>query len=90
MKPKTHIPPKKASRLLTWFLRDDLAEEVLGDLDEKFYSTEERKSLRRAKLNYWYQVFNYLRPFAIRKSRSNSNHITMLRFNLLLAFRNMK
>jgi hypothetical protein len=38
------------------FLRDDLAEEVLGDLDEKFYVQLKASSLVRAKLNYWYQV----------------------------------
>ena len=29
-----NIPPKKATKLLATFLRDDLAEEVLGDLEE--------------------------------------------------------
>jgi putative ABC transport system permease protein len=70
LKLKNSIPPKSAQRLLLCFLRDDLAEEVSGDLEEKFYLTLKKKSLRRAKLNYWYQVFNYLRPFAIRKSKS--------------------
>ncbi|MFM7429943.1 MAG: permease prefix domain 2-containing transporter [Flammeovirgaceae bacterium] len=60
-----------ASRLLKGFLRDDLAEEVRGDLDEKFHSDLKNKSVFKAKLNYWYQVLNYLRPFAIRKSRSH-------------------
>jgi putative ABC transport system permease protein len=63
-------PPHLAQRLLLRFLREDLAEEVQGDLDEKFYATVKKKSLLRAKLNYWYQVMNYLRPFAIRKSSS--------------------
>ena len=60
-------PPKLAEKFLLLFLKDELAEEVLGDLDEKFYRTIEKKSLRRAKLNYWYQVFNYLRPFALKR-----------------------
>lgn len=87
-------PPQAAEKLLLRFLRHDLAEEVLGDLEEKFYVTAERKSPFRAKLNYWYQVLNYLRPFALRKSKSgppqrlsNSNSTTMLRHNLLLSFR---
>jgi putative ABC transport system permease protein len=63
-------PPLLAQRLLLRFLREDLAEEVQGDLEEKFYVTIKNKSLFRAKLNYWYQVLNYLRPFAIRKLRS--------------------
>ena len=91
MKPKTPIPPHNAVRLLTWFLREDLAEEVLGDLDEKFYSTIKNKSLRKAKLNYWRQVFNYLRPFALRKSRStNSNYIDMFKHNLIISLRSFK
>ena len=63
-------PPKYAERLLLWFLRRDLAEEVVGDLAEKFYVTTKRGSVFKAKLNYWYQVFHYMRPFAIRKRSS--------------------
>ncbi|MDB4286247.1 ABC transporter permease [bacterium] len=63
-----NIPPRLAEWILTRFLRGDLAEEVLGDLEEKFYATVERKTLRRAKLNYWFQVMNYLRPFAFKNA----------------------
>ncbi len=62
-------PPRLASRLLKGFLRDDLAEEVQGDLEEKFYTDLKNKSDYKAKLIYWYQVINYIRPFALRKSR---------------------
>jgi putative ABC transport system permease protein len=47
-----------------------LAEEVQGDLEERFCLVQKNKSLFRARVNYWYQVLNYLRPFAIRKSKS--------------------
>lgn len=80
-------PPKWAEKLLLLFLKGDLAEEVLGDLDEKYYSVLEKKSLRKAKLNYWYQVFNYLRPFAIKYFRSNSILVTMVKHNLLVSYR---
>jgi putative ABC transport system permease protein len=69
LKGRKTIPPKLALRLLLTFLRDDLTDEVLGDLEEKFHRTVKSRSLFRAKLNYWYQVVNYLRPFAIRKSQ---------------------
>jgi putative ABC transport system permease protein len=69
MKP-TPRPPRFAHWLLLRFLRDDLAEEVAGDLDEKFFQTLKEKSSFRAKVNYWFQVINYLRPFAMRKSKS--------------------
>ena len=62
------MPPKLAEKLLLFFLREELKEEVQGDLREKFRETVLAKSIRRANINYWYQVFNYMRPFAIRKS----------------------
>ncbi|MEQ9425765.1 MAG: FtsX-like permease family protein [Cyclobacteriaceae bacterium] len=90
MKPKTPIPPRYAEKLLTWFLREELAEEVLGDLDEKFYSTIEKKSIKRARLNYWYQVFNYIRPFAVTKTRLiNSNTFDMYRNYFKIGYRNL-
>ena len=87
MNAKQHQPPKLAEKFLLRFLKDELAEEVLGDLDEKFYRTIEKKSLRRAKLNYWYQVFNYLRPFAFKLFKSNSILGTMVKHNFLISFR---
>jgi putative ABC transport system permease protein len=84
------IPPRLPQRILLRFLRDDLTEEVLGDLEEKFYSTVKNKSLRRAKLNYWYQVFNYLRPFAFRKSTSSySNQYDMFQSYFRIGWRNL-
>ncbi|MDN5201000.1 ABC transporter permease [Fulvivirgaceae bacterium BMA10] len=83
-------PPGLAAWFLLQFLRDDLVEEVLGDLDEKFYQMLKRKPSFKAKLNYWYQVINYLRPFAFRKSRSiNSNHYAMFQNYSKIAWRNL-
>lgn len=81
-------PPRLAQRFLLWFLKDELAEEVLGDLDEKFYTLLEKRSTRRARLHYWYQVVHYLRPFAFKKYHSkNSNTTAMFKHNLLISFR---
>jgi len=91
LKPNKDIPPRLAKKLLTWFLRDELAEEVHGDLEEKFYSMVEKESLYQAKLNYWFQVIHYLRPFAFRKSKStNTNYTIMIRHNFILTYRNFK
>jgi putative ABC transport system permease protein len=87
---KPLAPPKLAERLLSKLLRDDLAEEVLGDLEEKFYATVEKKSTWRAKLNYWYQAFNYLRPFALRKRSYNSNKMDMLSNYIKTAGRHLR
>jgi len=85
-----HNPPKLAQKFLHWFLRHDLAEEVEGDLEEQFYAKLEETSVFKARLNYWYQVFNYLRPFAIRNMKSNnSNHITMFNHYFKISRRNL-
>ena len=90
MKPNHHIPPKRAEQFLQWFIRGELAEEVLGDLEEKFYSLLDQKSPFQAKLNYWYQVFNYLRPFAIRSNPFQfSNYYPMYRHNFLISWRTL-
>lgn len=88
---KKGSPPIYAVKLLHALVKEDLAEEVLGDLEEKFYTVSEEKSLFRAKLNYWYQVINYIRPFALKSKRSTSlNQIAMFQHNLKLTFRNFR
>ena len=86
-----NIPPRLARRFLRWFLRDDLAEEVEGDLEEKFSATVEEHSHRRAKLNYWYQVFHYLRPFAIKNLTTfyQPTHYAMYRNYFKIGWRNL-
>ncbi len=84
------IPPRAAQRFLLWFLKDDLAEEVLGDLDEKFFSTLESHSPSRAKRHYWFQVFHYLRPFALKKYRPNSTQHIMIQNYLKISYRNLR
>lgn len=83
-----HLPPKAAQQLLSWFLKTELTEEVMGDLDEKFLRDLESKSPARAKRNYWYQVLNYLRPFAIRRpDLFNSLNLNMYRSYVKIGYR---
>ncbi len=39
--------PKYAKKFLLWFLKKELAEEVLGDLEEKFYENLGNSTLRK-------------------------------------------
>jgi putative ABC transport system permease protein len=83
-------PPKLAQKILQRLLRDDLAEEVTGDLEENFYLVVEARSVFRAKLNYWYQVLHYMRPFAIRKITSTRlNHYDMFQNYFRIGWRNL-
>ncbi len=86
---KTPTPPRLAERFLQWAIRPELAEEALGDLEEKFSQMLASHSPARARLNYWFQVTNYLRPFALDiRLPSPFYHISMFRHNLILALRN--
>lgn len=83
-------PPRLPRKILLTFLRDDLAEEVSGDLEEKFAADMAFKPAWKAKMNYWYQVFNYVRPFAIRNVRkANINQIDMYKSYFTIGWRNL-
>ena len=91
MNQQSNIPPKLAQRLLQWFLKDELLEEVLGDLDEKFDLEKETYSLSKARRNYWYQVIKYIRPFAMRGSFNHPlKNLTMIKNYLKIGFRRLK
>ncbi len=90
MTSKKSIPPRLAQRILISFLRHDLVEEVQGDLEEKFYKKAAEKSPFRARIVYCYEVFNYLRPFAIKKlSPYNSNYNLMYTHYFKISLRHL-
>lgn len=75
-----------------WLLRNLLLpsfqEEVLGDLEEDFFRVLEKKSLFAARRTYWYQAFNYLRPFSLKKAKSRtSTQMTMLKHYIKISWR---
>src|SRR6187549_2829125 len=90
MNRKVNTPPALAQRFLLAFLRDDLAEEVLGDLDEFYARALRRHSAFKARVAYWIQVFKYLRPFAVRKFlQFTLINTSMIRNYLITAFRTL-
>jgi len=66
-------PPRLATRLLHWFLREDLKEEVTGDLQESYEFDISNSGYWRANWKYWRQVFLYARPFATRNLVFNNS-----------------
>lgn len=84
-------PPKYAQKLLQALLKKKLVEEILGDLEEQFQETLQAQTPFRAKLRYWYQTINYLRPFALRNILiTEVNPFFMWRHNLLLSLRSFQ
>jgi len=87
---KPTTPPKLAQRFLNFFLKEELVEEVLGDLYEKYLAKAEKENTQNANWNYWFQVINYLRPFAIRNDLlTQLNPFFMFRSYFKIAWRNL-
>jgi len=82
-------PPKSADRFLSWFCRNELLEEVRGDLHEYFYIAVEDHGPFRARCIYWFHVLHFLRPFAFKKLNNRSTDHIMLKNNIKVSWRNM-
>jgi ABC-type antimicrobial peptide transport system permease subunit len=64
---QTPTPPRWAERLVEWYCRQELCEDLLGDLRECFARNAAAKGTRRAKLIFIVDVFKFFRPYTIRK-----------------------
>lgn len=83
-------PPRLADRFLAWFCRAELLEEIKGDLHEFYLLERQEKSAARANRAYWFHVFHFLRPFALKRKTQLSNNNAMYKNYLLIAFRNFR
>lgn len=62
-------PPRWATRLLHWYCKPELAEDLEGDLMEYFHRNVKSKSAWRAKLIYVADVLKFFRLYTIRKPK---------------------
>ncbi|MEQ8532074.1 MAG: permease prefix domain 2-containing transporter, partial [Imperialibacter sp.] len=86
---KNQRPPKSADKLLSWFVKDDLLDEILGDLQEYYQELADQPKWKRS-LFYWVHVLHFLRPFALKRiSRTNSNYTTMFKHYFKISWRNL-
>lgn len=60
-------PPRWAQRLLRWYCRPDLLEDLQGDLNEYFERNLNTKSARKARLIYCLDVLKFFRFYTVRK-----------------------
>ena len=65
--PRTGGPPKWASRLLEWYCKPSLYEDLQGDLVEYFERNLEERGVTRAKLIYIIDVLKFFRPYTVQK-----------------------
>ncbi len=62
-------PPRWAQRLLHWYCRPRLLEDLEGDLNEYFDRNVRTKGAARARLVYALDVLKFCRPYTVRKPR---------------------
>lgn len=60
-------PPAWAERLLSWYCRPELLEDLQGDLNEYFSRNLKSKGARRARLIYIIDVLKFMRLYTLRK-----------------------
>ena len=90
-KTQNNIPPRWALRFFRWFCNPDFAEDIEGDLLEKFDRTAQEKSIGKAKWILIADVIRLFRPGIIRPMEGNSqlNNYGMLKNYFTMAFRSM-
>ncbi len=85
-------PPSWADRFFVWYCNDDLQEELLGDLYERFQEKVERSGARRARCWYWLNVFLFINKYTLRRSRQSHillNTLDMFQNYFKTGFRNI-
>lgn len=59
-------PPRWAGKMLSWFCKDEVVENVQGDLHELFHQRVQRLGLRKARLLYLYDMLSLVKPRLLR------------------------
>lgn len=86
-----NIPPKILLRFFRWYCHPDFAEDIEGDLIERFETRAQEKSMRSAKWRFTKDVIKLFKPGIVRPIfKSNKlNQSPMFIGNLKLGFRNL-
>jgi len=64
---KDPSPPRWARRLLAWYCRPRLLEDLEGDLNEYFQRNVKMKGVRRGRMIYVIDVLKFFRSYTVRK-----------------------
>lgn len=80
-------PPLFSIKLITWLCKDELVEEIEGNLLE-FYEIAKAEKRSFLLLRYWYEVFLYFRPSLLQTFKFKINS-PMYPFNPKIAIRNL-
>lgn len=82
-------PPRFSEQIIEWLCREELVEEILGNLHEYHLDLQKQSDGTMSRLAYWYQVITYLRPSTLKRISTSPIHFNMFHFNLRIAVRNL-
>lgn len=90
-KQKDPHPPRWAQRLLAWYCKPELLEDLEGDLNEYFIRNVKNKRITRARIIYVIDVLKFFRLYTIRKPEFVNLliHFIMLRSYIKTSGRNI-
>ncbi|HAP58465.1 MAG TPA: transporter permease [Cytophagales bacterium] len=84
-------PPRFWMRLFLWYCRPEIAEDIEGDLHERYQLRLQRQGRAKAHRRFIMEVLFLFRPGIVRPLiNTRSNSIAMFQFNLKIAFRNIR
>ncbi|WP_337043936.1 ABC transporter permease [Emticicia sp. 17c] len=64
---ENNLPPRWADKLLRFFLPDELAEELQGDMHEQFTYQAEQLGFTKARWLYVWEVLRFCRPYFLKR-----------------------
>ena len=73
-----HRPPQWAQRFIEWYCKPQLAEDLIGDLDEYFARNVESKGPWRARLIYIIDAFKFFRTYTTRTPKFTDTLISWI------------
>ena len=86
---QNHKPPRLPNKIIKWFCKEELLEEIEGDLFEHYQVLREDYPKWKSGTLYWFHTFHFMRPFALKKFGQNSNLLIMYRSYFKFAIRGM-
>lgn len=81
-------PPQIIDKLILWFCRESLADEILGDLYEEYQINYKKRGEIIARVLYLIAALKFINSRTLKRNR-NLNNNAMLKNYIIIAFRNI-
>lgn len=71
---KTQQPPRLATKLFYWFCGKAVVEDLIGDMEEIYFSNVESLGKKKANRLFWRQVISLVFSYAIKKRKRDASY----------------